>query len=175
VVAQYVVVARIDQDQLETLLEKVGRVTHEVLVEGIIPGHQKAARLPPPAPAPPGLLPGARNAARVAVQNSGVESPSVYSKFKRVGGDDTQQLPSEQPPLDAAAVFRHVAGAVGHDELSQFIVDLLEALLRVDIDKLGEAAGAGEGQRAGALGDQRREEVGRLPVGAAPGCLLFVH
>ncbi len=54
------------------------------------------------------------------------------------------------------------------------MVDLGQLLPRIVIDKLGQAAGAGEGQGADFLLHQLGKKKGRFAVGAAAGLFLFI-
>ncbi len=73
-----------------------------------------------------------------------------------------EQRPALQPALEVAPLLGQVAGAVGGDPVLQLGDGLGDGPAGRQRDRLGPAAGAHEGQRAGTLDDEVGQQVGGL-------------
>ena len=93
----------VDQRVLRGVLEKVLRVRHQVLVEGIAGGHQEGRREFTGAASASHLLPGGGDRAGIAGENRRGELADVDAQFQRVGGGDGANISLAQSPLDRAA------------------------------------------------------------------------
>ena len=75
-------VAVIRHRPLGVLLEEELRLAHEVLIDGIVVGHQHGAALGAAPPRAAGLLPGARNCGRQSDQDGRIETAYVDAHFR---------------------------------------------------------------------------------------------
>ena len=143
------------------------RVSHEVLIERVVLGHEHAERALAAAPAASRLLPGAGDGTRVSGQHRGVEVANVYAQLHRVGRGQSEEFTLVKIPLDASAIFRHITGAVGGDTSGDDWVRRLELVSGVHVQKLRLPSTANERHRARVSLEQLDVYLGRLGVGGA--------
>ena len=84
-------VVGMDQRRLHGLREQRRRVMHKELVERIVFANENGQRVPFTAASAPGLLPDARDGARVTCQHRRIEVAYVDAQLKRIGGRDAEQ------------------------------------------------------------------------------------
>ena len=101
-------VVQVDDGFFHAASEQALRLAHEVLVQGVLAGHQHGVAVPLPARASPALLE-ARHVAGVARQYRRIEVADVHPQLHGARGDEPVQLASREPPLDVAPVRRQVA------------------------------------------------------------------
>ena len=140
----------------------------EELVEGVLAGdvdRQPAA--PPAGPAP--HLAEAGDGSGKRDHDCRVEAADVDAELEGVGRDHGAQLAGGEPPLDVAALVGRVAGPVGRDPGRELAgAEFVERGLGHPADELDGLAGPDEADRADAVGDQPREELGALGEGRPP-------
>ena len=160
-------VVQVDDGFLHAAPEQALRLAHEVLVQGVLAGHQHGIAVPLPAGASPALLE-ARHGAGEAHDERHVQAADIDAELQRLRGDDRVQLVVEQPPLDVAPLLRGVAGAVGQHALRGGAVAVLQAPPHLAVHELGGLAGGREGDDAGAGQHRLGGDVGGLGEGAPP-------
>ncbi|MBA7482029.1 hypothetical protein ES707_17515 [subsurface metagenome] len=128
--------------------------------------------LAPPAPAC--LLPGAGDGSRIARQHRCVKVADVYAQLQRIRGHRTGELTTEKLSFDLTALLRKITGAVGHDFRWSANAYLGQPFFGIDVNQLGEAAGAGKGQGADILVHQLGKQMGGFAVGAAADALRLI-
>ena len=87
-------VIRVDQGVLVALAEEELRMAHEVLVERVVQADEEANRVLLAPPAPPRLLPGAGDAARVAGEYGGIQVADVHAQLQGGGRHRARSFPS---------------------------------------------------------------------------------
>ena len=172
---QHVDVIGVNERVLQRAAKQLPRVTHEILIQGIVQADEHGQRGPFAAAGAAGLLPEAGHRARIAHQQSGVQMAHVNAQLQRRGGGHRQQVAAEKFLLDLPPLPRQIAGAVGLDPTNQLRRGLLQRFSGVAQDQLGHAAGAGETDAAHALLHQFHEERCGLGVGAAAGRARPIH
>ena len=130
---------------LVALAEERLRVSHEVLVEGVVLRDENAEGALAGASAASGLLPCAGDGAGVSGQDGRVEGSDVDAQLHGGGGGQSEQPALEEVALDLSAVFGQVAGAIGGDAFGDDGVGWPELVARVHVEELGLAPAADEG------------------------------
>ena len=105
-------------------------MAHQVLVQRVVPGDQHAQGIVFAAPAAPGLLPRAGDAAGVARERGRVQPADVYAQFQRVRRHHAQQVALQHALLDGAALLREIRSSVGADAGGEGRVVGAEAVAR---------------------------------------------
>ena len=139
VIGQDPPVARIDHGRLGAAREKVLRVAHEVLVQGVAACHQHGVAVSDSARPSP-ALPETRDRAREACDQRQVETADVYAELERLGGDHRIQLVLEQLALYLATLLSGVAGAVRQHAVGARRVAVLKPPPGVGVDELSRLA-----------------------------------
>ncbi len=115
--AQNIGIFRIDQGIFKAFLEEVLRMAHKILVERVVHADQETEGFLLAPPAPPRLLPGAGDAARITGQHGRFQVADIDAHFQGGGGHHSEQFAGKKLFFDFPAVFRQITGAVGLDLL----------------------------------------------------------
>jgi hypothetical protein len=111
----YEEVVGIHQTSFGRRIEQVVRISGDVLVERRRRCHENSQRrLVAPAGATD-LLPGARQRARVAGEDGGIESADIDAELERVRSDDATDAALAQAALDRTTFIRQIAAAIALD------------------------------------------------------------
>ena len=146
-------VVGIDDGGFGRPVEKVGRMAHEILIQGVLAGNQGHGRFPKRPADPAAALPGGHDRAGITAQDAQVEAPDVDAEFEGRGGHHGQQLPGGHGRLDGPAflgqkpgtVGRH-PGGVGPGLLTDPQADQLRHLARLGVDDGAQSPPEGRGQ-----------------------------
>src|SRR5512135_3515879 len=99
-----VLVRRVDHRCLMALPEKGIRISHKILIKGILEAYHENQGFLPMSPHPSRPLPCAGDRAGIAGKNADVKSADVHTQFQCTGRDDTKEVTAEEllfylPPL----------------------------------------------------------------------------
>ena len=155
-------IVRIDHRALESPAEKILRVVHEILVQGILLGDQGHQGFPVGPAHPSSPLPGGRHRPRVADQEANIQPADIDPQLQGAGGDHPQELARDQLGLDLPPLFREEPGPVRADPSSQ----VRPVLQNPGVQQLGDLPRLGERQGAKAGVEALQEEFGGERVGA---------
>ncbi len=167
----YLRIVGIDHHRLRRAREQLVGMGHQVLVEGILAGHQRRQRFPPGPSRPAGLLAERGEGPRESHYDGGVESAHVDSKLEGVGRHDRRQFAAEESPLDLSALGRCVAGSVGRHVLLEAVRQPIADRL---VDQLGRLTAAGENDGSKSLRDQACRNLAGSGQGRSAATWIFV-
>ena len=154
-------VGRVDNRSLRRPAEELVRIVDEVLVQGVLAGHQDHQRHILRPAGPPGLLPERGNRAREGAQQGRIQPPDVHPQFEGVGCGDADQLSREEPGLDVPPVPRRVTGSIRRYPVAVSA----ETAGGADVDQLGGTPAPPEGDGMNPAAYQVHVKIRRLSDG----------
>ena len=159
--SQDVLVGWIYNGVLHIFFKEALRMIHEELIKGIPTGDHENDSLPIGATDSTRPLPGVDYGARVAYEDTDVQSADVDAQLQCRCRDDADQIARTESRFYLAAFFRQVPGPVRADALPE--ITPIKGC--PPVDQLGDHARPGEDDGAEPLHDAKPQEVGRHRVG----------
>ena len=112
---KYLRVIRIHHGRLGGPLHEILGVVHEILVQGIFPGHHDQGGILAAAPYPAASLPRGYDGPGIPHQQAEVQITDINTQLQGTGGYHRQQIAPGQSGLYGPSFFRQKTGPVGAD------------------------------------------------------------